>query len=66
MPEEDGASPSEGVNAYSVSKTYEVEGNELKKAPSCPKCGEGYRLAVHEDRKTCGHCGYTEFSVDEE
>ncbi len=51
-----------GIQSYQVASTYEVEGDNIeKKNPSCPKCGQGYRLAVHEDRKTCGRCGYTEF-----
>lgn len=26
----------------------------------CPKCGAGYRLAEHKDRRSCGKCGYFE------
>lgn len=26
----------------------------------CPKCGPGYRLAEHKDRRTCGKCAFTE------
>ncbi|MCJ7478980.1 MAG: 30S ribosomal protein S27ae [Candidatus Nanohaloarchaeota archaeon QJJ-7] len=26
--------------------------------PKCPRCGAF--LAVHEDRKTCGDCGFSE------
>lgn len=28
-------------------------------AKFCPKCGA--RMGSHEDRLTCGRCGYTEF-----
>jgi len=28
----------------------------------CPKCGPGIFLAMHKDRQTCGHCGYTVFN----
>lgn len=27
--------------------------------PQCPRCGDAF-LAVHENRKTCGKCGYSE------
>lgn len=27
---------------------------------SCPKCGPGYHLAEHKDRRSCGRCGYFE------
>ena len=41
---------------------YEVEDGELnRKRRNCPKCGEGVFLGVHEDRVSCGKCGYTEF-----
>ena len=26
----------------------------------CPKCGKGVFLAEHNDRLTCGNCGYME------
>lgn len=26
----------------------------------CPKCGPGYRLAEHKNRRSCGKCGYME------
>ncbi len=43
-------------------KLYNVNGSTLeRKNRSCPKCGEGTFLAQHQDRMTCGHCGYTEF-----
>ena len=32
-----------------------------KKSRNCPKCGPGYTLAKHNNRLTCGKCGYTEF-----
>ncbi len=34
--------------------------------PTCPKCGEGVLLAVHEDRKHCGKCGYTRWENKED
>lgn len=26
----------------------------------CPKCGTGVRLAEHNNRRSCGKCGYFE------
>jgi len=44
-----------------VSKNYEVSGEDLKrKNKFCPKCGTGVFLAQHNDRMTCGKCGYME------
>lgn len=31
-----------------------------KPGRSCPKCGSGVRLANHENRLSCGRCGYFE------
>ncbi len=42
---------------------YKIEGNRLERTrQSCPKCGSGTFLAVHEGRVSCGRCGYTEFA----
>lgn len=41
---------------------FEVEDGEIKrKRRNCPKCGEGVFLAEHDNRVSCGKCGYTEF-----
>lgn len=41
---------------------YEIkDGKLIRKRKTCPKCGPGVFLAEHEDRYTCGKCGYTEF-----
>ena len=39
---------------------YSIEGEELKRARYCPRCGPGVFLANHKDRFTCGSCGYVE------
>lgn len=31
-----------------------------KAGKSCPKCGAGVNLAEHENRRSCGKCGYFE------
>lgn len=41
---------------------YTVEDGELvRDRTPCPKCGDGVFLAEHDDRSSCGQCGYTEF-----
>ncbi len=48
-----------------MSKKYEkYEVNEDKierKGRFCPRCGEGVFMAEHENRVSCGNCGYTEW-----
>jgi small subunit ribosomal protein S27Ae len=40
---------------------YEVKGDTLTRThKSCPKCGPGTFLANHNDRRSCGKCGYSE------
>jgi small subunit ribosomal protein S27Ae len=47
-------------------KLYEVSGESLKrKARFCPKCGPGVFMAEHQNRISCGKCGYTEFKGKE-
>ena len=31
----------------------------------CPRCGPGVLMAEHNDRVSCGRCGYTEFRKKE-
>ena len=45
---------------------YKIEGNIIKRAATCPKCGPGIFLAEHKDRQTCGSCGYTQFKGKEQ
>jgi len=41
---------------------YEVSEKGLKRTRRhCPKCGPGVFMAEHQDRLSCGKCGYTEF-----
>ena len=35
------------------------DGSLERKAEYCPTCGPGIFLAIHNDRKTCGRCGYS-------
>ena len=46
-----------GVNAL-----YEIDGEKVTRLrPTCERCGAGYFMAKHEDRYTCGHCGFTRY-----
>ena len=44
-----------------ANELYEIKDNKVqRKRKFCPKCEANY-LAQHEDRLSCGKCGYTEF-----
>jgi small subunit ribosomal protein S27Ae len=44
---------------YSV---YKIEGDKVSRLrPTCERCGPGYFMADHNDRFTCGHCGFTRY-----
>jgi len=46
---------------YQIWKVYDVENGELtRKNKWSPKAGQGYFLAEHKDRRTCGKTGYME------
>ncbi len=41
---------------------FKIEGDKLTRTRKhCPKCGPGVFMAEHENRVSCGKCGYTEF-----
>ncbi|MBI4451527.1 30S ribosomal protein S27ae [Candidatus Woesearchaeota archaeon] len=47
-----------------VWNNYEKKSDSVTlKNKSCPKCGQGYLLAAHANRLTCGKCHYVEFVV---
>ena len=47
-----------------VWKLYETKDSSFsRKNSTCPKCGAGVFLAVHQNRKSCGKCGYAEMAV---
>jgi small subunit ribosomal protein S27Ae len=48
--------------AVGVSNLYKVEGDKVTRVrPTCERCGPGYFMADHNDRFTCGHCGFTRY-----
>ena len=47
----------------SVYKYYNVKGDKAEKTKKeCSRCGKGVFMSEHKDRRTCGKCGYTEFT----
>jgi small subunit ribosomal protein S27Ae len=45
---------------------FKVEGDKISRLRRhCPKCGDGFFLADHKNRLSCGKCGYTEFKKGE-
>lgn len=43
-------------------KLYKVDGGSLTRLrKECPRCGKGYFMAQHDNRLTCGNCGYTTY-----
>ena len=51
------AKPAKKKSAKPRGKLY--DGGKVKNR-SCPKCGEGFLLAEHKERRTCGKCLYVE------
>ena len=41
---------------------YKIEDDKITRLrPTCERCGSGYFMANHQDRYTCGHCGFTRY-----
>ncbi|MFP4116507.1 MAG: 30S ribosomal protein S27ae [Candidatus Aenigmatarchaeota archaeon] len=50
----------------SVWEKYDVDGEEVeRKGKTCPRCGDGVFMADHEDRLTCGRCGFSQMKEEE-
>ncbi len=57
------AAPAKKKAKKGPKKLYAVQGNKLSRTKTeCPKCGTGYFMAVHYNRRTCGKCYYTQFT----
>lgn len=49
-----------------VHTLYKVEGEKVTRLrPTCERCGTGYFMGDHQDRYTCGHCGFTRYKRSE-
>ncbi len=45
-----------------ISALYKIEGDKVTRVrPTCERCGPGYFMADHNERFTCGHCGFTRY-----
>ncbi|MEA1992966.1 MAG: 30S ribosomal protein S27ae [Euryarchaeota archaeon] len=44
-----------------IADKYTIKDGKVTRKKTCPRCGAGVFLADHENRLTCGKCGYTEF-----
>ena len=41
---------------------FKIEGDNVTRERSCPRCGPGVFLMVADNRVYCGKCHYAEFS----
>ncbi|MBD3187147.1 30S ribosomal protein S27ae [Candidatus Bathyarchaeota archaeon] len=37
------------------------DGTIVRSNVQCPRCGPGFYMAQHYDRRTCGNCSFTQF-----
>ena len=57
-----GAKPEKKKEEKGIHALYKIEGEKVTRLrPICERCGPGYFMAKHEDRYTCGHCGFTRY-----
>jgi len=47
--------------AYTRYKVDEKGLTLTRLRPYCERCGQGYFMADHGDRYSCGHCGFTRY-----
>lgn len=62
MEDAKGQGPTEVKSRYFKLK----EGKITDRPKTCPKCGGGVYLAMHDDRLNCGSCGYTKWISKED
>ncbi|MFH0835710.1 MAG: 30S ribosomal protein S27ae [Candidatus Micrarchaeota archaeon] len=43
-----------------MAEKKERKTKKFEKKQNCPKCGPGTNLGKHNNRVSCGKCGYTE------
>lgn len=59
---EEGKQPKQKTPRIAKKDYYTItDGKLVRKRKHCPKCGPGVFMAEHENRISCGRCGYTEF-----
>ncbi len=47
-------------------KFYKIQGDQVIREKSCPRCGVGIFLMKAKDRLYCGNCHYTSFIKSEQ
>ncbi len=47
-------------------KKYTIQGEQIKRAKNCPRCGPGVFLMESDNRVYCGKCHYAEFKSKSE
>jgi small subunit ribosomal protein S27Ae len=48
-----------------IFSNYKIEGGKLERLlPFCERCGQGYFMADHGNRYTCGQCGFTRYKTN--
>jgi small subunit ribosomal protein S27Ae len=57
--EKKGTAKRKNRKVVEIGKLYSQ--GKLKVHKTCPKCGAGFLMAEHGNRRACGKCGYTEF-----
>tara|TARA_Y100000310_G_scaffold234890_1_gene237912 strand:+ start:1294 stop:1539 length:246 start_codon:yes stop_codon:yes gene_type:complete len=63
--EKKGKKPHKNKPTSKKYKMYTIEGDTIKKAPTCPRCGPGIFLMNTDKRQYCGKCHYTEFKTSQ-
>jgi ubiquitin-small subunit ribosomal protein S27Ae len=57
------AAPAKQKKKKVIKKLYEVSGGKISRLkPECPRCGNGFYMALHYNRRTCGQCSFTQFT----
>jgi small subunit ribosomal protein S27Ae len=61
-PQKAAAKPEKKKEEKGIHSLYKIEGEKVTRLrPTCERCGPGYFMAKHQDRYTCGHCGFTRY-----
>ena len=52
------------VKKKALYTVYKASGSKVDRLNKfCPKCGDGFLMAEHPNRRTCGKCTYTEIKT---
>jgi small subunit ribosomal protein S27Ae len=60
--QKDAPKPDKKKEEKGIHTLYKIEDEKVTRLrPTCERCGAGYFMAKHQDRYTCGHCGFTRY-----